>query len=154
MAHLQAPVLTLSILFLLGCSPKYRVPANQSEDADRHTTDRSGKRGPEYYAKDYLGNEYEVEWNGMKTHALAHKGVSVGRQGMEPTLHLLIYELAGDTVIFRDVVPAGRASWSKNGHLRVRSLPGIMRGNETTGRQNGYTYDVIQHQKRQLSNQP
>ena len=141
--------LILGIVLLLGCSPKNAVPA-----VDRQVADRTGLNGLEYYAKDYFGEDYAVEWNEAKAHALVHKSVSVGREGMEPTLHLFLYSATADTVVFRDAVPRGRVAWVGSDRFQVRSTPGMVRGNRSSAVKNGYLYDVKKGQKQLLSNQP
>ena len=142
------------VLLLVCCSPRNLQTYDAAGEANGQFPGGSGVGGLSYYAKDFFGEDYEVEWNAGKSHALVKKSLPVRREGVKPTLHLLIYEVESDTVIFRDAVPAGTAIWSGNGLLLVRSTPGMIRGDETSARRNGYTYQVDQRRKRQITNQP
>ncbi len=129
--------LLFSLILCIGCSTAYKqksskAPLVQSED---NTSQQF-----QILAKQKYRDEIHYSFNSSNSAVLCIKGAKGNR---ETSLSFFLYSLSDERVLLDEVLPVAEVSWLDDERIRVKTVPGIVRGDEAGDRQsNVYVYNI------------
>ncbi len=134
-------LIPILLIFFGQCKSQMPVSENQQERAIPTA---------EEVAMQELGNEYEMLWNSNKSAALITKAVETGAQRPFPTLRVLVFHAATGKVLHEDTVPKAKVRWINEEEAEITSVPGVIRNRNASTVANGYIFNWVKKEKKQL----
>lgn len=106
-------LILLTIFLSFSCSCKKHTVTSQETNNSLY----------ELATKEY-GENFDMVYNTTKDFVLIKKGKSAKLNDPFPTIFFSIIDTKLNKVVYKDVVPGGRVSWSSGYNIQVKSMVG------------------------------
>lgn len=97
------------------------------------------------FADEKFGNQYSIHYNQDSSYAIVKKQTKAGKNEPFLSTSFFIYGMNGQNIIYQQVIHRGDAKWYNNNLVEINSIPGIIKGDESTSTKS--YYDVLSKKK-------
>ncbi|MBX2876531.1 MAG: hypothetical protein KTR30_30705 [Saprospiraceae bacterium] len=131
--------LYLAFPLFWSCSPKV-------SDHVTNTDQVSMEEKINALAVQQFQNGYKIAYNKSKTFALVTKSFKTRKNEAFSTLSLLIYDGAGEEIIFQETIPKASASWISQDEVEVSVVSGMLADDKQA--KPGFIFNVHEKKKK------
>ena len=97
------------------------------------------------FADEKFGDQYSIHYNRDSSYAIVKKQTKARKNEVFLSTSFFIYEMNEQNIIYQQVIHRGDVKWYDENLVEINSIPGIIKGDESTNTKT--YYDVLSKKK-------